>query len=154
MPWHLSRLVLAHACPALGDRRGIKAGDEVGQPLALDQDVVAQQLLGPAAVAGQDGVDDRLVLGERGRDPAACAQLQAAEGLQPIVQLAGLLGQIGVVARIVDDLVEALVGIIVAVGVPARRLLRTGFVGLQQGRRSPSVIRRAASARTPPRAPP
>ena len=50
---------------------GAERGDEVGQPLALNQDVVPQQLLGAAAVAGQDGVDDRLMLGQRARYPAA-----------------------------------------------------------------------------------
>ena len=117
--------------------------------------MVAQQLLGPGAVAGQDGVDDRLVLGERGRDPAARPQLQAAEGLQAIVQLAGLLGQVVVVAGSVDDVVEALVGVVVGVRVATRRLLRAGLVRLEQG---PTLVlgdpaRRQRRARAFERAP-
>ena len=43
-------------------------------------------------------------------------------------------------------LVEALVGIVVGVGVTARRLACAGLVGVDEPRRSASVSRRAASA--------
>ena len=53
-----------------GQRFGsAERGDEVAQPLALDQDVLLEHPLGALAVAGQDRVDDGLVLGQRAGDP-------------------------------------------------------------------------------------
>ncbi len=95
--------------------------------------MVLEVPLGGVTVAGQDRVDDRLVLAQGARHPVAQAQLQAAVGLEPVVQLARLLGQEAVVAGLVDHVVEALVGVVVGVGVPAPALARAGLVRLDQG---------------------
>ncbi len=55
-------------------------------------------------------------------------QLQPAIGLQQGVELPRLLGQILVVARLVDRPVEALVGVIVGVGAARPRRRLAGFV--------------------------
>ena len=107
------------------------------------------------AVAGQDGVDDRLVLGQRARDSAARPQLQPAIGLQPVVQLACLLGQIAVVGL----RRRATCGTVRWHSSRRRRRRSTprgaGLVRLQQ----PRALRRRSAAGPPgrrrhPRAPP
>ena len=112
-------------------RRRVEAGDEVGQALALNQNVVLKQPLGPVPVSGQDRVHDPLVLRERARDPASRPQLQPAVGLDPVVELACLLDQEAIRARRIDEVVEALGRILVCIRIAARRLAGADLVRLE-----------------------
>ena len=99
-----------------------KTRDEVGQAFTLDQDMVLEQPIRLVAVTGPNGVDDALMLGQRIRHSAARSQLQPAIWLQTIMKLACLFRQKGVLTGLVDDVVKALVGVVVGIRVLVRML--------------------------------
>ena len=116
----------------LGNYSGIEACNEVGQTLALDQYVIPEALLRPRRVASEDRIDDILVLAKGMRDSVASAQLQTAIWLQAIVKLTGLLGEIGVMAGLINRVVEALVGVIVGIRGTVLRFLGARSMSLEQ----------------------
>jgi hypothetical protein len=79
---------------------------------------------------GSDGVNNALVLRERRRHPAAGPQLEAPIGLEASMKLLRLFRQKGVLAGFVDDVVEALVGVVVGIRVLLRCLPNAIFVRL------------------------
>ena len=92
-------------------------GQQVVEPVALNDDVVAHRLGRGAVVAGTDCRDHRVVLGEGPRHAVAHLQLHASVGLENRMQPRGLPRQEGVVRRPVDAGVELRVRGVVGVDV-------------------------------------
>src|SRR6202042_3110607 len=121
-------------------------GDEVGEPIALNNDVAAQQRLRLGGIAVQDRPDDRLVFGERRSEPARNSKLQAPVWLQAPAQGAALLQKKVIVAAKINGVVEELVAIVVAVRVGRSDRASAGFVRLEQAVAIPVV--RAAGGKS------
>jgi hypothetical protein len=120
----------ASPCSQLG--RTIEGRDEVGEALSLDENMVFEKPLSRFALTGSDCVNDGLVFIQRVRDTAASSKLQAAVRLQPIMKLTGLLRQEGIPASLVDDMVKALVGVVVGVRISPSSLAGAVLMGLQK----------------------
>src|SRR5262249_33116777 len=106
------RLAPGLSVPEPGQR-----GEEIGKSLALHQDVRPEALGGELRLTGEDGLDDALVLGERGGHPVTDPELEAAIWTEPAVQRAGLIAEEAVVTAGVDQEMELLVLVVVPVGV-------------------------------------
>jgi hypothetical protein len=102
--------------------RAIETRNEVGQAFALDQDMLPKEPLGPVAVPGADRIDNALVLRQGIRHPAASPELEPPIGLEASMKLLRLFREKRVLAGFVDDMVEALVCIVVGVRVLLRCL--------------------------------
>ena len=77
--------------------------------------MIAKPLLGFGGIAGHDGIDDLLMLGERVPDAMAGAKLKPPVRFQAVVKLSSLFCQIGVVASLIDGLMKAIVGVVVGI---------------------------------------
>ena len=139
-----------HRADAAAALRGEHHGEEVAEALALQHDVVLQPLRGEHRVAGAHRLHDAVVLPGGFTRPSHHPELQATVGVEAQVQCLGLLGQEPVGARLVDQHVEALVGLVIVVRRPVGLGLVAGPVRLAQGllpfRREPARGEPAAHA--------
>ena len=92
-------------------------GDEVTEALALDDDMRLEEGGGGLRIAALDGREDVVVLGEGGADAPPDAELEAPVGLEATVHQRRLLGEEAVAGGLVDGVMKALVGIVIAVRV-------------------------------------
>src|SRR5262249_46029732 len=107
-------------------------GQKIAEAFALHDDVLAHALRDKIRVAGDQRIDNPLMLGKRRRESIAYAELQAPVRAQASMQGGRLLGEEGVVTSRVDDVVEMLVLIIVAVRVHGIARALAGAVRLEE----------------------
>ena len=86
-----------------------KTREKIGEPLPLDEDVLAQRLGGGVRIASEQCLDDLGVLVERRRHPVSDPKLEASIGPQPTLQCHRLLGEEATLRRAVDGVMKLLV---------------------------------------------
>lgn len=96
---------------------------QLAELLHLHEHMLTRRLLRPLRRAGGNRVGDRPVLRERPPHPVRHPQLKPPVRLEGPLERVGLLAQILVAAGVVDDRVEAGVGVVVGIGVARARML-------------------------------
>ena len=107
-------------------------GDQVGEPIALNNDVAAEQRLRFSGIAIEDRSHHRLVLGKRSPKPARKTKLQTPIRLQTPTQRAALLKQELIVAAEINGVMEDLIAVVIAVRIGCSHGAPAGFVRLEQ----------------------
>src|SRR5437763_1065982 len=92
-------------------------GKQIGEALALNEDVLAQALGRQVRIAVEQGFDDLRVLVERGRHAVADPELEPSVRTQPPLQRYRLLGKKAAVGSAIDGVMEMLVFAVVVIGI-------------------------------------